>query len=67
VPAVEIASNSASSRATITLAAGEIDLCGHISLGLSLRKIEAIKGMPAKSADREWDREAPHAPEAATY
>jgi hypothetical protein len=29
-------------------------VCGHISLGLSLRKIEAIDGMPTKSAIMMW-------------
>lgn len=29
-------------------------VCGHISLGLSLRKIEAIDGMPTKSAVMMW-------------
>lgn len=29
-------------------------VCGHISLGLSLRKIENIKGMPTKSAVMMW-------------
>jgi hypothetical protein len=29
-------------------------VCGHISVGLSLRKIEAIEGMPTKSAVMMW-------------